>query len=85
MTKNEGVLLVVSGADLREFAMAVAGEIKATPNKDDEKMYTPAEFAKMKGVSKVTLWRWCKAGILTPTKTGGKTYYKESNLKVMEG
>ena len=75
-------MLLVTPIDLKEFAVAVIEEFKAQIPQD-EKLYTPTEFAARHGVRKETLWRWCKAGILKKTVVGGKVYYKDSNL--MEG
>ena len=76
-------LIVVSPADLKEFALEVVNEVlNAAPKQ--ERLYTPQEFAERKHVNKSTLWRWCKTGILKPTRIGGKVFYKESDLK-MEG
>ena len=78
--------LVITVADLKEFALSVANEVMNAGGNDrkDEKRYTPTEFADKHNVDKSTLWRWCKAGILTKTKEGGKVYYRESDLKIME-
>jgi hypothetical protein len=71
-------ICVLSSTDLKEFALIE--EIKAQ-EKVDNKMYTADEFAEKHSVSKQTLWRWCKEGILKSMKIGGKVYYKESDLK----
>ena len=78
---NSGVLLLVSPLDLKEFALNVIDEYKQQLPQD-EKKYTPREFAKRHGVRPETLWRWCNAGILRKTVIGGKVYYKDSDLKV---
>ena len=78
--------LVVTAADLKEFALSLIEEVKCASesNREDETLYTPAEFASRHHVDKSTLWRWCKSGILTPTRVGGKVFYKDSNLQVIE-
>ena len=75
------VQIVTTAADLKEFALAILAEVQNGSNKEEETLYTPSEFAARHRVSKPTLWRWCKAGILTPTRMGGKVYYKESSLR----
>lgn len=76
-------LVVVSPADLKEFALQILNEAKKT-NWEDNTLYTTSEFAKRHNVSTNTLWRWCKMGILKPTKIGGKVWYKESDLRKEE-
>lgn len=79
LKESRGTLLLVTPTDLKEFALSVIDEYKAK-RPDDEKRYTPAEFAERYGVRKETLWRWCQAGILKKTVIGGKVYYKDSDL-----
>lgn len=78
---GQNVQFVITAVDLKEFALALIDETKATtPKPKRERAYTPTEFAKKHNVDKSTLWRWCKAGILTPTRIGGKVFYFESSL-----
>ena len=72
-------MLIVSPADLKEFALAIVEEVKNT-SMMDEHLYSPKEFAERHGVDVSTLWRWRKTGILKPTKVGGKLWYKDSDL-----
>lgn len=78
---NPNIQIVVSLADLKEFALSLMSETRCTDDQQSEPMYTPAEFAKRHKVDRSTLWRWCKAGILEPIHIGGKTYYKDSDLQ----
>ena len=80
--KGGSTVLMVTAADLAEFAQAVYDANQNRPE-GEEKLYSPDEFALKNRVTKSTLWRWCKVGILKPTKIGGKVYYKQSDL--MEG
>jgi hypothetical protein len=84
MATGQNIQLVVTIADLKEFALSLMSETQCTDVQQSEPMYTPAEFAKRHKVDRSTLWRWCKAGILKPIHIGGKTYYKESDLKTDE-
>ena len=86
MSMSPSMQLVITAADLKEFALSVANEVKSAGinNKEDDTLYSPDEFARKHHVSKSTLWRWRQAGILTQTKVGGKVYYRESNLKLVE-
>ena len=73
--------VVVNATDLKEFALALIDEAKLNNTRQpEERAYTPTEFANKHNVDKSTLWRWCKAGILTPTRVGGKVFYYESSL-----
>jgi len=84
MAAGQNIQLVVTIADLKEFALSLMSETRCTDVQQSEPMYTPAEFAKLHKVDRSTLWRWCQAGILKPIHIGGKTYYKESDLKTDE-
>lgn len=86
LSVSPNMQLVITAADLMEFAMSIANEVKNEigNNKEDDTLYSPDDFAAKHHVNKSTLWRWCKAGILTKTIVGGKVYYRESNLKLVE-
>uniref|UniRef100_A0AB33JIN3 Helix-turn-helix domain-containing protein n=1 Tax=Prevotella sp. GTC17262 TaxID=3236797 RepID=A0AB33JIN3_9BACT len=74
------VTVTVTPTDLKDFALQVIKEyVTAAPQA--EQVYTRKQFAQHKGVSLGTLWRWEKAGILTPTRAGAKVWYKDSDLK----
>ena len=75
------VQFVISAADLKEFAHGLIEEAAKTRKEADAPLYTPADFAARHGISKPTLWRWCKAGIMHPVRRGGKVYYRDSDLK----
>lgn len=77
---NPNIQVVVTLADLKEFALSLMNETRCIDVQQNEPMYTPAEFAKRHKVDRSTLWRWRKAGILKPIRIGGKTYYKDSDL-----
>lgn len=81
LTSGQNVQLVVTIADLKEFALVLISEAQHTDVQPTEPLYTPAEFAKLHKVDRSTLWRWCQAGILKQIHIGGKTYYRESDLK----
>ena len=74
-------LLLVSPADLQEFALCVIDEYTKASLPVEEKCYSRKEFAKRKGVTISTLWRWEKQGILKGKRVGQKVYYRDSDLK----
>ena len=80
---GNNTLFIATYRDLKEAMYEVLAELlaeKELRDKDD-KLYTPTEFAEKHSVTKMTLNRWVKAGILKQTRYGGKVYYKESDLK----
>lgn len=85
LSTNANVQVVVNVADLKEFAMELIEEAKNIEEVKPEPMFTPKEFAERHGVDKSTLWRWCKCGVLTPLHIGGKTFYRDSCLRIDEG
>ena len=79
---NQDQICVLLSADLKEFCLELIEEIKAQ-EKVDNKMYTADEFSKKHGVTKQTLWRWCREGVLKNYKVGRQVFYKESDLKTL--
>ena len=85
---DANISVVVSVADLKEFALNVVAEAMAAKEaeKKEEKYLTPDDVADMVGVSKNTLWRWEKEKYLIPIKVGRKSRYKLSDVKsILEG
>lgn len=85
---DANISVVVSVADLKEFALCVVTEAMAAKEaeKKEEKYLTPDEVAEMMGVCTNTLWRWNTQKYLCPVKVGRKSRYKLSDVKrVMEG
>lgn len=80
LKRNDAVVMITT-ADLREFFQELLDEQK---EHEQEPMYSPEEFAKRKRVSKTTLWRWCKSGILKRTVIGGKVYFKDTDLTTQQ-
>lgn len=74
-------LLLVTPADLKEFALSVVNEFTQVAPRMEERKYTRREFAERKGVTLSTLWRWEKQGLLKGTRVGQKVYYRDSDLK----
>lgn len=76
---RENTLLVVTAEQLEEYSLSLLRKYAAsTQSEEKEKWYSPDEFAKQQNVSKATLWRWAKAGIVLKRTVGGKVYYKEN-------
>ena len=88
LSADANISVVVSIADLKEFALNVVAEAMAAKEaeKKEERYLTPDVVADMVGVSKNTLWRWNRAKYLMPIKMGRKSRYKLSDVeKLMEG
>ena len=86
--ENAPVSVVVSIADLKEFARELIAEARelGKAEKQPEEYLTPQEVADLLGVTTNTLWRWNKSGYLTHVKLGRKPYYKKSDIvKIKEG
>lgn len=82
------IQLSVGAAELKEFARDIIGEFitESQPQKEEDVLFTPEQAAAKIQTTKVTLWRWAKQGYLSPIRIGGKTFYKESDIKkLMEG
>ena len=85
---NPNTLLVISAADLKEFALTLMEERENSSKLATRsgKYLTIAETVEKYGISKPTLWRWSKDGYLPKVKLGGKCFYRESDIiKLMEG
>ena len=81
---NPNIQLVISAADLKEFALELLAEREKYSAKS-VKYLTIAETVEKYGISKPTLWRWSKGGYLPKVKLGGKSFYRESDIiKLME-
>lgn len=88
LNMNPNTLLVISAADLKEFALELMDERTNSSKSGNclDNYLTIPETAKKYGVSESTLYRWTRIGYLPKVKLGGKSFYRESNIiKLMEG
>lgn len=88
MVKNgTNALFVVSGGDLKEFALALIAEAAASKNEpqQEEKYLTTDEVCEILHVSSNTLWRWNKTGYLNSVKVGRTPMYKQSDIDNLRG
>ena len=76
---NPNIQLVISAADLKEFALELLAEREKFSTKSDKYLTIP-ETAEKYGVSQSTLYRWSKIGYLPKVKLGGKSFYRESDI-----
>ena len=76
---NPNIQLVISAADLKEFALELLVEREKSLTQS-EKYLNIAETAKKYGVSESTLYRWSRLDYLPKVKLGGKSFYRESDI-----
>ena len=82
---SSNTILMLTPAMLQEFAATLISEASERLRKEEERTYTPAEFAERHRVDKSTLWRWNRDGLLKKTIIGGKVFYRDSDLTKKEG
>lgn len=77
-------VMMVTASQLRDFAEYVMNkqrESDVRENLADREELRPLEFWVNKlNVNRSTLWRWEQQGKVTPTRLGGKVYYKASDF-----
>lgn len=77
---GSNALFVVSGGDLKEFALALIAEAAAKPVEAEEKYLTTDEVCNLLHVSSNTLWRWNKSQYLCSVKIGRTPMYRLSDV-----
>ncbi len=82
LKNGSNVMFVLSGGDLKEFALALISEAQKSKESEmkDEVYLSADEAAKELQVTKPTLWRWDKNGYLQPVKVGRKCLYRLSDI-----
>ena len=73
--------LVVDVMDLKELFLNWQEEMVQKPQKEESPLLTPTEVTEKYRVSKVTLWRWDKMGLLVPIKMVRKSFYLQSDIE----
>lgn len=81
ISSNSQIQLVLNKADLKELFLEWKEESELNRKKDTETLLTPDEVASKYRISKVTLWRWAKDGLLKPVKMGRKSFYRQSDIE----
>lgn len=82
---NGNTILMVTPVMLQEFGRSLIAEATEKLKSQKPQIFTPKEFAERHRVDVSTLWRWCKAGLLSKTIVGTKVYYRDCDLKIKEG
>lgn len=81
ISSNSQIQLVLNKADLKELFREWKEESELNRKKETETLLTPDEVASKYRISKVTLWRWAKDGLLKPVKMGRKSFYRQSDIE----
>ena len=81
VNQNVPLQVVVNVADLKELFLDWKEESELNRKKETETLLTPDEVASKYRISKVTLWRWTKDGLLKPVKMGRKSFYRQSDIE----
>ena len=88
---NQNIILQVNSDDLKEFANQILLGAKSIAHEEAEaaakadQLLTVEEAAQMLSVSKMTLHRWDKNGILKKVEIGGKRRYRLSDIEKLVG
>jgi len=84
-TGGSQTLLLVSAADLREFAIAVVQEATEKMQKrqepDNDELLTTRQACETFKISTATLWRWVKSGLLHTRKAGVKNLFSKAEIE----
>ena len=89
--QNNNVILQVSLEDLKKFAQEILlgaksiAMIEAEAAASGDQLLTVEEAARLLAVSKMTLYRWDKSGILKKVEIGGKRRYRKSDIEHLAG
>ena len=91
LASDANVILQVSSNDLKEFAQIILSDaktiamIEAEAAATSDQLLTIDEAAELLSVSKMTLHRWDKNGILKKVEIGGKRRYRKSDINRLAG
>lgn len=81
VNQNVPLQVVVNVADLKELFLDWKEEREQNRQKETDILLTPDEVASKYRISKVTLWRWAKDGLLKPVKMGRKSFYRQMDIE----
>ena len=91
ITENPNVIFQVSGENLMAFAEQILlgaksiAMIEAEAAVSSDQLISIDEAARLLSVSKMTLYRWDKSGILKKVEIGGKRRYRKSDIERLAG
>lgn len=91
LASDANVILQVSAKDLKEFAQNIligaksVAMIEAEAAATSDQLISVDEAARLLSVSKMTLYRWDKSGILKKVEIGGKRRYRKGDIERLAG
>lgn len=91
MSKEKNIILQVTSEDLKTFAQDILlgaksiAMLEAEAAASADQLLTVDQTAQMLSVSKMTLHRWDKSGILKKVEIGGKRRYRKSDIEKLVG
>ena len=91
LASDANVILQVSAKDLKEFAQNIligaktVAMIEAEAASTSDQLLTIDEASELLSVSKMTLYRWDKSGILKKVEIGGKRRYRKGDIERLAG
>ncbi len=91
LATEANVVLQVSSKDLKTFAQDILlgaksiAMLEAEAAASADQLLTVDQTAQMLSVSKMTLHRWDKSGILKKVEIGGKRRYRKSDIEKLVG
>ena len=90
-TENTNIILQVSVEDLKMFAEEILlgaksiAMLEAEAAASSDQLISVDEAARLLSVSKMTLYRWDKSGILKKVEIGGKRRYRKGDIERLAG
>lgn len=72
--------MFVNKDDLRQVIAEAMNEKNISSDREDDGYYTTAEMCKLLHITRVTLWRLCKDGIIRGVKVGKKNLYQKKYI-----
>ena len=91
LNSESNIIIQVSSEDLKAFAQEILigaksiAMIEAEAAASSDQLLTIDEAAKLLSVSKMTLYRWDRNGILKKVEIGGKRRYRKSDIERLAG
>lgn len=82
---NKDAVYFITDTQLEEIVENTVKKLKEYERREnlaDKEQLRPADYwAEKLGVDRSTLWRWEKQGKISPTRIGGKVFYKASDFQ----
>lgn len=76
----EGTFIFCNREELRDILFAMLDEYREELKKKEESFLSTEQVCNKYKISKTTLWRWDKLGILKARRLGSKVFYSEASI-----